>query len=239
MAATCVETCDSNDTSCRIGGVATYTSAGTYYVSVPSPATTCSYYYTTDLTSSNSSTITTIEYTYYYDSMTGARLSYAPGIEYTPIQIKESKKDLMRNKIREQLRPKVSEKSLKPSFSQDEERARRLLRSLIGEERFKKYLRRGLVVEHGKTGLKYAIRPGHEMIRVYHPRKDGKHFLFRRLCIVPKDCDLPPTDSVIMRILLIRNDEFAMQKLANVFPVSTPSAEDADGVSNVPEERVA
>ena len=152
---------------------------------------------------------------------------------------KEVKRDALRIKIRSGMKPAFSANCLPRPSSVEEERARKLLLSLVGEERYRSYLRRGFVIEQGKSGLKYKIKPGHSMVEVIHPKKDGKFFKFRSLCIQPKVAGLPPTDAAIMRLLLVRNDEFAMQKLSNVTVLATPSVEDERGVSDFLKERVA
>ena len=160
--------------------------------------------------------------------------------EYSnPQTPKEAKRAALRFKIRTALRSKMVAHHLPTPSNDEEQRARKLLLSLIGQERYRLYLKRGFVVEQGKSGLKYKIKPGHSMVEVLHPKKSGEFFKFRSLCIQPKVSGLPPTDSVIMRIMLVRHDEFAMQKLSNITVLSTPSAEDERGVSDFLRERVA
>jgi len=152
---------------------------------------------------------------------------------------KKVKREVLRLKIRTSMGPHVAAHCLGRPANEEEGRARKLLLSLVGEERYRMYLRRGFVVEQGKSGLRYKIKPGHSMVEVLHPRKDGKFFKFRSLCIQPKIGGLPSTDAVIMRLLLVRHDEFAMQKLSNVTVLETPSVEDEQGVSDFLRERVA
>lgn len=79
--------------------------------------------------------------------------------------------------------------------------ARSTLRRVIGEDKFRKFLRCGHVSVRAKSGLVYQIFPGHDMTKVY---RDG--VFTEKLCVVLKG-NFPPTDSLIMRYLLILNDE--------------------------------
>jgi len=165
---------------------------------------------------------------------------YLSGAAMNPEWAKSVKRESLRQKIRNNLAPsRAYSNCIGRPESEEESRARNLLRSLIGEERYQLYLKRGFVIEQGKSGMKYKVKPGHGMVIVLHPTKQGKFFKFRSLCIQPKVSGLPPTDAVIMRILLIRHDEFAMQKLANVTALATPSAEDERGVSEPLKQKVA
>jgi hypothetical protein len=82
-----------------------------------------------------------------------------------------------------------------------EERARETLRRVVGLENFQNYVKKGFLMITGKSGLRYQIFPGHGVTKVYQG-----HQLVERLCVVLVG-DFPPTDSLIMRYLLILNDE--------------------------------
>lgn len=101
-----------------------------------------------------------------------------------------------------------------------EAKARMLLRDIIGEEAYGEYLRCGFVKVVGPSGLQYCIRGGHNMMEVRDPRRP--QVVRERVCVVFKNSDLPHTDSVIMRILLVQNDEFGMRAVANIYPQSAP-----------------
>lgn len=93
---------------------------------------------------------------------------------------------------------------------QNEMRARETLRRVIGEEQFRGFLIKGFISVKGKSGRVYQIFPGHNMTTVYDKGKP-----IEKLCVVMSG-DFPPTDSVIMRYLLILNDEAKFRSLANV-----------------------
>jgi hypothetical protein len=80
-------------------------------------------------------------------------------------------------------------------------RARETLRLCLGEEKFRSFIKNGFVTARGKSGLVYQIFPGHGITAVY---KNGQ--MVERLCVVFRG-DFPPADSLIMRFLLILNDE--------------------------------
>lgn len=82
-----------------------------------------------------------------------------------------------------------------------EVRARETLCRLLGEDKFQRFIKDGFVSVRAKSGLIYQIFPGHGITNVY---QNGDHI--ERLCVVLKG-DFPPTDSLIMRYLIILNDE--------------------------------
>jgi hypothetical protein len=82
-----------------------------------------------------------------------------------------------------------------------EVRARETLCRVIGEHKFQKFLKDGFISVRAKSGLVYQVFPGHGITAVY---RDGEQI--ERLCVVLRG-DFPPTDSLIMRYLIILNDE--------------------------------
>lgn len=89
-----------------------------------------------------------------------------------------------------------------------EYRARQTLRRILGEQAFKKFIRNGFITVVPKSGLTYRIFPGHGMTEVY-----DRGIMVDRLCVVLQG-DFPPTDSLLMRYLLILNDEGEFSKYA-------------------------
>ena len=89
-------------------------------------------------------------------------------------------------------------------------RARQTLRRVIGEDKFRDFIRKGFVSVRGKSGKFYQIFPGHGITSVYFCGK-----MVERLCVVMSG-NFPPTDSLIMRYLLILNNEDQFRSLANV-----------------------
>lgn len=80
-------------------------------------------------------------------------------------------------------------------------RARETLKRVIGDRKFRSFLKNGFISVRAKSGLVYQIFPGYDMTKVY---RDGEQV--EKLCVVLKG-GFPPTDSLIMRYLLILNDE--------------------------------
>ena len=119
-------------------------------------------------------------------------------------------KDRLRGIIRDRQAPYAitSRKHLPPSRDIKEVRARETLCRVLGEQKFRSFLKNGFVSVKAKSGLVYQIFPGHDITKVY---KDGE--LTERLCVVLKG-GFPPTDSLIMRYLLILNDERDFRKHA-------------------------
>ena len=64
------------------------------------------------------------------------------------------------------------------------------------------------------SGRVYQIFAGHDVTRVY---EDGK--LIERLCVVLNG-DYPPSDSILMRYVLVLSDEATFRRLANRTVVS-------------------
>lgn len=91
------------------------------------------------------------------------------------------------------------------------EKANSLLSRMIGEKAFRGYLRNGFVSYRGKSGKIYQVFPGYGETQVW-----DKGQPVERLCLIFKDSKLPPTDSVIMRLLMLEHDEEEFRKLANV-----------------------
>jgi hypothetical protein len=89
-----------------------------------------------------------------------------------------------------------------------EQRARETLRRVLGEAKFRDFLRKGFVSVRAKSGLIYQIFPGHGITAVFDKAK-----MVERLCVVLRG-DFPPTDSLITRYLLILNNEDQFRGLA-------------------------
>ncbi len=101
-----------------------------------------------------------------------------------------------------------------------EERARETLRRVLGEEKFRNYVSNGFVSVKARSGLVYQIFPGHGITCVYDRGK-----MVDRLCVVLNG-SFPPTDSLIMRYLMILNNEqqfrgYAIKHSVNQVPQQT------------------
>ena len=95
-------------------------------------------------------------------------------------------------------------------------RARETLFRVLGEEKYRDFVRRGSVSVRAKSGLVYQIFPGHDFTKVY-----GNGKMIDRLCVVLNG-DFPPTDSLIMRYLMILNNEQQFRSYANKHGAQAP-----------------
>ncbi len=103
----------------------------------------------------------------------------------------------------------VSKRSLPEASDIREMRARQTLRRIVGNVQFRSFLKNGFITLRAKSGLVYQLFTGHTDTRVY---KDGQ--LVETMCIVLKG-EFPPTDTLIMRYLLLLNDEERFCDVAN------------------------
>lgn len=93
-----------------------------------------------------------------------------------------------------------------------EAKARQLLLRLIGPARFRRYLRDGFVSHRGRSGKIYQIRRGQDFTSVW-----VRGELLEKLCLVFADYKLPPTDLVVMRLLMLEHSEEEFRAQANVW----------------------
>lgn len=126
--------------------------------------------------------------------------------------------DRLREIIRKNLAPAIiiRRESLRAPADPREAAARDTLRRVLGDDKYRRFLKHGHVSVKAKSGLVYQIFPGHGITKVY---RDGQ--LIDRLCVVMKG-DFPPTDSLIMRFLLILNDEQDFRSHAIQHRISQP-----------------
>ena len=113
-------------------------------------------------------------------------------------------------------------KLLLPTDDARELRARATFRRIVGEHNWRSYCARGYVSVQGASGKVYQIFAGHDVTRVYDQGR-----LIERLCIVLRG-DYPPTDSILMRYVMVLSDEAGFRKQANR---TVCSGENPDGVS--------
>lgn len=126
----------------------------------------------------------------------------------------ERMKEILRSRVAPNII--VKNKALRPTKDIREIRARQTLRRLIGEQAFQKFAVRGFITFKGNSGRTYQIFPGHQKVVVWEKGKQ-----IEQLCVVLTG-DFPPTDSVIMRLLLIQESEDRFKNLANVSPSYAP-----------------
>jgi len=142
--------------------------------------------------------------------------SYAiPSGPLSQEELKKLKADEFRARLRSQMIiTRKSRSLLGASEDTPEGRARALLREMVGDREFHRYLRRGCVTVVGKTGLRYEVYG--DTIHVYARKTDGSMKKVESICLVFKNhASLPPTDHVIMRKLMIEADEFGMRTIGN------------------------
>lgn len=88
--------------------------------------------------------------------------------------------------------------------------ARKTLLRMIGDKAYSAFLRKGCLTIKGSSGKHYRIYTGHQVTEVY-----DKNIHLENLCVV-LDGKFCATDSLIMRMILIMNDESAFRQTANV-----------------------
>jgi hypothetical protein len=122
-----------------------------------------------------------------------------------------SAQDKLREIIKERMAPRIHvSRSLDRAADEREIAARQTLARVLGDDGYCGFLKNGFVTVRGKSGLTYQIFPGHKMTNVYNHGK-----FVEKLCVV-MDGNFPPTDELIMRYLLILNDENEFRKYAIV-----------------------
>lgn len=142
----------------------------------------------------------------------------------TPVQLEVDKKYALQQKIRSQLRVEViNHKNRMPrslGFSADfstattaEIKALQLLKNLITETEWRKYLRSGILSIRGKSGLIYKIVRTQDHIWVHSPTGE----LLVELCVGGQH-QIPYTDRVISKKLIIETNEIDIWRRANIHP---------------------
>jgi hypothetical protein len=97
-----------------------------------------------------------------------------------------------------------------------EERALKLLESMLSKGDFEIYKKDGYIMVEGKSHKIYKVRRG-AMIAVSEKQKDGLYKDYR-LCIEPKNYGtICPTDEVTAKIKLIQADENKLHEIAKRF----------------------
>lgn len=120
--------------------------------------------------------------------------------------------DRLREILRSRHAPAIggNQKPLLPAVDPRELRARETLCMLLGADKYRRFQTRGFVAIRAKSGLIYRLFPGYRQVEVYRAG-----VLIEKLCIVLRG-DFPPTDWLIMRYLLVVNDEADFRKRANL-----------------------
>jgi hypothetical protein len=104
-----------------------------------------------------------------------------------------------------------------PEFPEAEKKAKEKLRSLVSTEDYDNYILLGRLKYIAPDGTIYMIGSGEEMTDVYNPEYSHK------LCVIFEDPNLPPTDSVIMRLMMLKTDPERFHSLAIKHPLAPPA----------------
>jgi hypothetical protein len=130
-----------------------------------------------------------------------------PGYLTTPQKTLEHRiKELLRQRIA----PPIYTHAKPLGFTKDlrEIRARETLHRVLGDDKYKSFLKKGFISVMAKSGLVYQIFPGLDFTKVYN-----RGIMVDRCCVVLQG-GFPPTDSLIMRYLLILNNEKMFESFA-------------------------
>ena len=157
------------------------------------------------------------------------------GTSAPPIPIPAS--DRLRDMIRQRQAPAIivsnRRRPMETTNQLNELRARATLRRVLGDDQFRRFLKNGFITVRALSGKIYQIYPGHGMTMVW---QNGKPI--EKLCVVLSG-NFPPTDSMIMRYLMILNDEDDFRSRANVFNAPsntvTPARTNPDHTTPLPD----
>lgn len=143
----------------------------------------------------------------------------APSEEFLEARRKRRLRETLRNNSFPGILIKPKRTPL-PTLADDrEQRARETLRRVIGEQKWKNFLKHGFISIRAQSGRVYQIFPSHKFTKVF-----DKGVLVERLCVVMTG-NFPPTDSLIMRYLLILNNEedFWNRAIKHGAPIPRPT----------------
>jgi hypothetical protein len=133
------------------------------------------------------------------------------------IIIREPRKLLLSQYIKQNLLIKSSSRYLSSKISMEEQKARDSLRDLITEKDWRRYVTNGFIMVKGEHYW-YQIFNDQRRIRVYHK---GKHT--HSICI-HTDAACPPTDHVLNMKLLVELDEMRIWHEGRVSRITADSS---------------
>ena len=175
----------------------------------------------TDCTNNGTDDWAVTNYKYNWDACTGAvdvevvyRASSANCVSWPSFLPKQlTPEERIREIIASRQAPRVFvrgdyRKALPHTNDIRELRARETLHRVIGDEKYQRLIRDGFVSVRGKDGLFYQIFPGHGITCVFN---NGQ--MVERLCVVLQG-NFPPTDSIIMRYLMLLNNPVQFRSFA-------------------------
>jgi hypothetical protein len=144
-------------------------------------------------------------------SQVGTWAVFTSNAQIVPADPKRRLQDIMRQRAAGPhviIRNNQKQQPMPVSPDVREERARETLRRVIGDKKYADYLKNAHLIVKAKSGLTYRIFPGSGITEVYDQGK-----MIDRLCVVLRG-DFPATDSLIMRYIMILNNENQFRGLA-------------------------
>jgi hypothetical protein len=125
-----------------------------------------------------------------------------------------TKQEKIKDKFKKQLAPTIISRSENKGrqfagVEPQELVALQLLKQMVSDEQFKRYLKHGFVAVEGPSGLVYQIARKSHSIHVW---KNGQQIA--SLCVYLKN--VPPTDDVVAKILICECDEIDIWRRANI-----------------------
>ena len=122
-------------------------------------------------------------------------------------QISVAIREIMRSRTAPRARSRYT--LLSAPIDVREERARETLRRVVGEEKYLTFLKKGFVSVRAKSGRVYQLFTDHKLTNVF---ENGR--LVEKLCVYLAG-GFPPTDALIMRYILLLNNEESFRSKAN------------------------
>lgn len=105
------------------------------------------------------------------------------------------------------------------NYSQEEWKALHLLREMISENDFRKYLKYGFILVKGASGDTYQIFRTRHHVKVWN-----KGVCIKEVCIYLTDKYIPKTDKIIAFKTIIETDEGSFLKMGNVYNMQKTAA---------------
>lgn len=127
------------------------------------------------------------------------------------------KKEVIRKTIQQNLHPKIEYSRhgfmhVIQNISEAELKALALLKKMLLPADFRRYLKNGFLVIQGPSGIQYKVTRGAHTV---YASFCGKRLA--SLCIYVPDSNIPKTDEVITRMVMIQCHEESLWKGANVY----------------------
>lgn len=132
----------------------------------------------------------------------------------------ERERYMKREKLRANLRVNIRARGtgIPSDVPENEQAALELVREMVSEEQFRRYLKHGFVMVRGASGDMYQVFRGHGHTRVW---RNG--VFVEEVCVQIRHAHkCPPSDYVLARMMMIENDEQAFRRAGNVFPRNVP-----------------